>query len=350
MPTPRTRRIVTSALTASAVLASSALLAVQAGADPGNPGDQSSALQQYQKLAGQAEQANEDLLKAREDLRSKQADLAKAHADAAHAAQQEGQAAAAENQVRGTVDRFAGASLEGARFSQLSALLTSSSPEQYLERASALDVLARNNDEALTRFSTALLQAKQSQQAAADAQGRAEQATQAAKQLTTTAQQRKNDLDGQIQQVRAALAKLSAKDRSSLNDGDTGAITAPAGAVGAVIEAAVAQRGKPYVWGATGPNSFDCSGLTQWAFRRAGISLPRTASSQYDVGTSVSRGDWQPGDLLFWGSSASSIHHVAIYVGGGQIVHAPTEGVPVQVVPVAKGGSDYFGAKRAFGG
>lgn len=125
--------------------------------------------------------------------------------------------------------------------------------------------------------------------------------------------------------------------------------TASAGATGtatAVINFAMAQIGDPYAWGGNGPNGWDCSGLMVAAFRQAGISLPRTSRAQFGVGTFVGRDALAPGDLLFFGSSAGSIHHVALYIGGGQIVHASTSGVPVKTATVAGGGSDYFGAKR----
>ena len=113
-----------------------------------------------------------------------------------------------------------------------------------------------------------------------------------------------------------------------------------------VIEFAKAQIGDPYVWGGNGPNSWDCSGLMVGAFRTVGVSLPRTSRAQFTVGSPVAYGQWAPGDLLFFGSSASSIHHVVLYIGNGQIIHASTFGVPVKMALVSGGGSDYFGARR----
>ncbi|MGW3690123.1 C40 family peptidase [Streptomyces sp. NPDC005125] len=93
------------------------------------------------------------------------------------------------------------------------------------------------------------------------------------------------------------------------------------------VQVAMAQRGKPYVWGATGPSSFDCSGLVQYAYRRAGITLPRTTWDQINAGQRVSTNSLRPGDLVFYRSAA----HVAIYVGNGRIVHAPRPGSYVKV-------------------
>ncbi|MFF1796669.1 C40 family peptidase, partial [Kitasatospora sp. NPDC058263] len=91
------------------------------------------------------------------------------------------------------------------------------------------------------------------------------------------------------------------------------------------IDYALAQLGKPYVWGGDGPSGFDCSGLVQQAFRRSGISLPRVADDQYAATTPITAGQLHRGDLLFWSDSgrASGIHHVGIYLGGGKFVEAP---------------------------
>ncbi|WP_151083653.1 NlpC/P60 family protein [Nocardioides cynanchi] len=109
---------------------------------------------------------------------------------------------------------------------------------------------------------------------------------------------------------------------------------APAAGAGAAIAFARAQIGDPYVWGATGPDAWDCSGLTMGAWRAGGISLPHYAAAQYDQSTPVSPGSLRPGDLVFWGSSSSpsSIYHVALYVGNGMIVQAPRTGRDVEEV------------------
>ncbi|WP_447037910.1 NlpC/P60 family protein [Streptomyces sp. DSM 118878] len=95
-----------------------------------------------------------------------------------------------------------------------------------------------------------------------------------------------------------------------------------------VIDFAEAQIGKPYVWGATGPDSYDCSGLTQDAWKAAGISLPRTTWDQVKVGTTVKTADAKPGDLVFF---YDDISHVGIYIGGGKMIHAPKPGANVRV-------------------
>ncbi|WP_409059231.1 NlpC/P60 family protein [Streptomyces sp. SYP-A7185] len=95
-----------------------------------------------------------------------------------------------------------------------------------------------------------------------------------------------------------------------------------------VIDFAEAQIGKPYVWGATGPDSYDCSGLTQDAWKAAGISLPRTTWDQVKVGTTVKTADAKPGDLVFF---YDDISHVGIYIGDGKMIHAPKPGANVRV-------------------
>ncbi|MEX0426292.1 C40 family peptidase [Nocardioides sp. DS6] len=109
---------------------------------------------------------------------------------------------------------------------------------------------------------------------------------------------------------------------------------APSGGVGAAIAFARQQIGEPYVWGAAGPDSWDCSGLTMRAWEAGGIALPHYSVAQYEESTPISPADLRPGDLLFWGTSnsPSSIHHVALYVGDGQMIEAPRTGVPVREI------------------
>ena len=107
--------------------------------------------------------------------------------------------------------------------------------------------------------------------------------------------------------------------------------------VQAVIDLAHKQLGKPYVWGAEGPNSFDCSGLTYYVYKNAaGITLPRTAAAQYgSAGVYVSRSNLQPGDLIFSSTDGSGrVTHVAIYIGDGQMIHAPRTGKNVEKVSI----------------
>ncbi|MDO5067378.1 MAG: NlpC/P60 family protein [Propionibacteriaceae bacterium] len=110
---------------------------------------------------------------------------------------------------------------------------------------------------------------------------------------------------------------------------------------GSAVQVALAQVGKSYVWGTSGPNTFDCSGLTSYAYRQQGISLPRSARQQYRIGTPVAKGDLQPGDLVFY---YSGISHVGMYIGDGKIVHAanPRSGINV----TGLNSMPYQGARR----
>ncbi|GJF01326.1 C40 family peptidase [Pseudonocardia sp. D17] len=112
----------------------------------------------------------------------------------------------------------------------------------------------------------------------------------------------------------------------------SGSSTSVGGDGGPALDFARAQLGKPYVWGATGPGSFDCSGLVLRAWEAAGVQLPRTSREQATAGQQIPRAQAQPGDLLFWSSNGqvSGVHHVALYLGDGQIIEAPTTGIPVR--------------------
>jgi cell wall-associated NlpC family hydrolase len=131
-----------------------------------------------------------------------------------------------------------------------------------------------------------------------------------------------------------------------------GGVTAPAvaaapaaaasSAAQTAVNTALAQVGDRYAYGATGPNSFDCSGLTSFSYKAAGVSLPRTSRAQSTVGTPVSKANLQPGDLVFFYSPVS---HVAMYIGNGQIVHALNSSKPVQVMNLNSMPS-YAGARR----
>jgi len=110
---------------------------------------------------------------------------------------------------------------------------------------------------------------------------------------------------------------------------------------GSIVEIAKTRLGAPYRWAASGPYSFDCSGFTMWVYRQKGVSLPHSSRAQINSGQRVSRGNLEPGDLVFFGSP---IHHVGIYVGGGMYIHAPHTGDVVKISSLNR--SDYAGACR----
>lgn len=124
-------------------------------------------------------------------------------------------------------------------------------------------------------------------------------------------------------------------------------------AASTAISAALAQLGKPYLWGAVGPYAFDCSGLTRWAWAKAGIQIPRTSSGQYaDAGSKVARDRLRPGDLLFFSNNGttSGIHHVGLYLGAGKMIDAPRAGENVRIINQVFTdpyyGRQYIGATR----
>lgn len=123
--------------------------------------------------------------------------------------------------------------------------------------------------------------------------------------------------------------------------GPTTSAPPPSSGAAAAVEEAKRQLGKPYEWGGSGPDTFDCSGLTSWAWRAGGKSLPHSSQSQYSATSRVALADIQPGDLLFYGNP---IHHVAIYVGDGQMIEAPETGKNVRYASIYR--RDYVGAGR----
>jgi len=143
----------------------------------------------------------------------------------------------------------------------------------------------------------------------------------------------------------AQQARQSVQQASSSSSGDEQASSSSAGSsAGAqALAAARGQIGVPYVWGGTSPSGFDCSGLTQWAFEKAGVELPRTSRAQSQAGQEVSLDSLKPGDLIFFNSPVS---HVGIYAGNGQMIEAPQAGDDVKTSSVARRMDDAVGARR----
>ena len=119
-------------------------------------------------------------------------------------------------------------------------------------------------------------------------------------------------------------------------------VAAPNSAAQTAVDTALAQRGDMYLYGATGPDRFDCSGLTSFAYKAAGVAIPRTSKAQSTFGTPVSKANLQPGDLVFFYSPVS---HVGMYIGNGQMVHSSSAGKPVSVVSLDSMPS-FSGARR----
>ncbi|MFF5172447.1 NlpC/P60 family protein [Micromonospora sp. NPDC000089] len=137
---------------------------------------------------------------------------------------------------------------------------------------------------------------------------------------------KKTQINAEIKRLQAAMPKTTVKV-----DGCPTVNGVVSSAARTAIRTACAQVGDPYVWGATGPSSFDCSGLTQFAYKAAGIYLTHFTGAQWGEGKSVSRSEARPGDLVFF---FSDLHHVGLYLGDGKMVHAPRTGKPVQVTNI----------------
>lgn len=228
--------------------------------------------------------------------------------------------------------------------------------EDFDEFASTWDVLRNlNKDDADAVIE--LRAARAEAQAARQELAKKEQT--ASKQVKIMAE-KKRSIEGQLAQqkrLRAGLEREIAALRAaedaraaaaarvaatvSFADFDVSFPPPTRGARSEVVSIAKRYLGAPYHWGADGPNSFDCSGFTMFVYRQVGVSLPHSSSAQFGSGQRVSRGDLQPGDLVFFGNP---VHHVGIYVGGGSYIHAPNSGDVVKISALDR--SDYRGAVR----
>ncbi|WP_308402019.1 NlpC/P60 family protein [Streptomyces sp. RKAG293] len=236
------------------------------------------------------------------------------------------------NEARETLGQFAAAQYREGGVDQTTALLLSDNPEKYLEQSHLVDRVSATQEEAIKEFRTqqAAATTERTKAAASVADLAAAQTKLAAEKKTAAAK---------LADAQKLLNSLTAEDRKKVatldtqqsGSADSASYTYNGPASGRAAQAisfALAQRGKAYVSGATGPNSYDCSGLTQAAYRSAGISISRTTYTQINDGTRVSQSELRPGDLVFF---YSGISHVAIYLGNGEIVHAPHPGGVVEV-------------------
>jgi peptidoglycan DL-endopeptidase CwlO len=144
---------------------------------------------------------------------------------------------------------------------------------------------------------------------------------------------------------RAARARAAASSRAGGGEWRDAPSRGSSSAGRRAVAYALSQLGSPYVWGASGPGAFDCSGLTMRAWAAAGVSLPRTSRAQWSAGRHLNGMlDLRPGDLLFFGGSPATIHHVGLYMGGGRMIEAPYTGARVRIVSTGRG--DFVGAVR----
>ncbi|QGK68309.1 glycoside hydrolase [Allosaccharopolyspora coralli] len=305
--------------------------ATPAGAAPDQPGNASEAAKQLREVGRQAEAVTEEYKKAEDDHAQRQADLERARADTAQAVQVADEARAEEERFRGQVDELTGAAYQGAKMNELSALMVSESPNEFLDRASALDALGKDNKDAVEALSSATHEAESAEKRAGDARARATEAEAESARIQDEIGGKKAAMDAQVAEVKETYNSLSQQEQESLSSSSSVGALAGSGKAIQAVNAALSKQGSPYVFGAKGPSQFDCSGLVQYAYEQAGVELPGSTKSQISEGEQVSQSEMKPGDVIFFYSSGS---HNGIYIGGGKMVHAPTEGQTVTVEEV----------------
>jgi cell wall-associated NlpC family hydrolase len=253
---------------------------------------------------------------------------------AAQAAAAQAALAAFEPQLRA----IAQSGYTGKTQSRMAAFLTSDSATELVQQMTTLDMIADHTD-------AVVAQAAAAQAAAQQAQAAADQAAATADAALAQLEAQKAELEKQVTEYQADFARLSAAEQARVTTAVAGRSLAapraaelplaPGSAAATAIQVALSKVGAPYVSGGSGPNSFDCSGLTAYAYAAAGVALPHSSRAQSTLGRQVSRSELQPGDLVFY---YTPISHVALYIGNGMIVHARTHGVPLSVTSVDQGG------------
>ncbi|MFD5077635.1 NlpC/P60 family protein [Streptomyces sp. NPDC058371] len=226
-------------------------------------------------------------------------------------------------------------------------LALSDDPEQYLDGAAFAERAGSRQASAVGRVRKQLREIEQ-------LRGAAHVELAALKSRQAELKRHKKTITGKLGEARQLLSRLTDEQRAQLAGGGgggtaadrasrssardvgappsgSGSATAPNSRAAAAVSYAYQKLGSPYVWGATGPDAFDCSGLALAAYRAAGISLPRTTYAQINAGRRISRSELRPGDLVFF---YSGISHVGIYVGDGQMIHAPNPSAPVRLAPI----------------
>jgi len=311
--------------------------AVPGAPSPSAPTTSAQAMAQLKAFNEQFEKVTEQYNDARILLtkRTAQAKTASAKATAA---------AKTVSTFRGRIKQLVTSESRSDPFGTFGAMLSSDSPSDFVSQASIIDVVS-------ARRAAVLAEASKASAAATRAAKDAKAAQAAAAKLTHDLSAKRTALAKQAAQSKSMFDRLSASERQAFvdsqaapvdrasrdetrTDPSAGAptVNVPAsGRAATAVAAAKSKLGISYVWAAAGPSTFDCSGLTMWAWAQAGVSLPHSSSMQYSSGTRVSASSLQPGDLVFYGSP---IHHVALYVGGGQVIHAPQTGDVVRYASV----------------
>ncbi|MFG2473360.1 NlpC/P60 family protein [Streptomyces fagopyri] len=253
------------------------------------------------------------------------------------------------NELRDGLGSMASAQYRTGGIDPSVALFLSSNPDDFLDKASAMDQLSSQQVEALKKVQEKQRELAQQRQ----------EASEKLKDLSDTRaelKKKKQEVQGKLASAQKLLNSLTAKEKAALDEEQSRATRASertvlsspgkaaSGRAGAAYAAAQGMIGRPYVYGATGPSSFDCSGLTSWSYAQAGVSIPRTSESQANIGTRIySQSDLQVGDLVFF---FGDLHHVGLYAGNGQVLHAPRTGTVVRYESMSTiGGAFQFGVR-----
>ncbi|MFF9276180.1 C40 family peptidase [Streptomyces griseosporeus] len=310
----------------TAAAAAVAFSAQAANAAPSEKPTKDEVKAKVDKLYEQAEQATEKYNGAKEKQEKLQKEISTIQDNVARGQEEL-------NELRDSIGLAAAAQYRTGTIDSSLQLFLSSNPDDYLDKASTADQLSAQQVEALKK-----IQEKQRELA----QERSE-ASEKLKDLAATRTElgkKKQEVQGKLAEAQKLLNSLTAAekaalaaeqqraDRSSSSRVDLGDAPAGSSRAMAAFQAAQSKIGSPYVYGASGPSSFDCSGLTSWAYAQAGVSIPRTSQAQANAGTRIfSQSDLRVGDLvLFYGD----LHHVGFYAGNGQVLHAPRTGTTVR--------------------
>jgi cell wall-associated NlpC family hydrolase/outer membrane murein-binding lipoprotein Lpp len=344
--TRRVRSLLTGVALAALIGAGAVVLPYVAGAAPGQPtiGEVTAKLD---KLAKQNEVLAEQYNKATADVKADQ--------KAADAAQGEALTAATDfDNARARLRQTVTAEYESASFSRAGALLTSRDGQSYLDALSTLSLISSHRAEIVAQIQGVHTRAETAQKKATTLLG-------AAQAKAAALDKQKQKLEADTKKFKDLLAKLTAAQqaayarrntvppataRAAITQAPTAPSTAPKATTTAAQRAvnyAIQQVGKGYVFAGTGPDAFDCSGLTMMAWAQGGVSLPHQASEQYNYGTHVGASELQPGELVFL---YSPISHVEIMVGPDLAVSAADEALGVRYVHPSQDMQDFAGATR----
>lgn len=271
----------------------------------------------------------DQLEKVGEQFKANQAELTKSQAASKKLAQQLAPLQTKSDAAYQQVAQAAVAAYKGGNASGFTSLLNSGSPENMLDGLSMLDEIATNQQREITGYqaSTKTLAA---QKAKLDA-------------LVTADTKKAKTLSAQKASIQKQMDAIAAQNAANTAAANPTNFTPPAvsGAAGVAVQFAYDQVGKPYVWDAAGPDSYDCSGLTMAAWAQAGVSMAHFTNDQYNAFPKVDRADIAAGDLIFY----NDLDHVAIYVGDGKVIQAPEPGENIDVVDTDFPGT-YYGAVR----